>query len=310
MPNIRPLSEGLQAIAIAELHEVPERLDEDIATLRSWIEQQPHLKARTDDQFLATFLRGCKFNMDKAKDKIDKYYSLRTIHESSLTWRNVEDPKIQEILQLGVTTLLPKPLGGDDGPRIAIIRIGAYPAHKFTLSEIIRASTPLQEITMQEDDNQIVCGYVQIMDFAGFTASHFLQLNPLFMRRFSIFTEEALPMRLRSVHFINTPIGFETVFNTIKTFMPKKMQERVKIHGKKMSELYKTVPKQYLPKEYGGENGSFREIANSWTKKVLAHREWLMEDAQYKTDESLRKGKGKSENSLGPSGSFRKLFVD
>lgn len=310
MPNIRPLSEKLQKKAIEELNEVPSRLEQDIESLKNWIDKQPHLNARTDDQFLVTFLRGCKFSLEKAKDKIEKYYTLRTNYESILTCRNVDDPRIQEILQLGVSTLLPKPLG-EDGPRILVIRTGAYPAEKFTITEIMRTSTALQEIVMREDDNVVISGYVQILDFSDVTAAHFFQLNPTFMRRFSAFTEEALPMRLRSVHFINTPVGFETVFNTIKSLMPVKFQNRLKVHGKNMDELYETVPLEYLPKEYGGENGSFDEIANYWAKKVLTYKEFYENDVQYKTDESLRTGKKIDfESDFGTEGSFRKLDVD
>ncbi|XP_055856044.1 clavesin-2-like [Episyrphus balteatus] len=310
MPNIRPISEKLQQKAIDELHEVPLRLDEDIASLRTWIEKQPHLKSRTDDQFLVTFLRGCKFSLEKAKDKIDKYYTLRTNYESALTCRNVDDPRVQDVFGLGITTLLPNPLG-EDGPRILVLRLGAYAADKFQLTEIMRASTALQEIVMQEDDHVVISGYVQILDFTDITTAHFFQLNPSFMKRFSTFTEEALPLRLRSAHFINTPVGFETVFNSIKSLLPPKMQQRLKVHGRNMSELYETVPQKYLPKEYGGENGSFDEITNYWCKKVLAHRDYFKEDVQYKTDEKLRTGKPPNfDNIFGTDGSFRKLDVD
>lgn len=57
MPNIRPINSELALKAAVELHEVPDRIDTDIATLREWIRKSPHLISRTDDQFLVTFLR-------------------------------------------------------------------------------------------------------------------------------------------------------------------------------------------------------------------------------------------------------------
>lgn len=53
MANIRPLSVELSKKA--QLNEVPERIPEDIAALKTWISKQAHLKARTDDQFLVNF---------------------------------------------------------------------------------------------------------------------------------------------------------------------------------------------------------------------------------------------------------------
>lgn len=78
-PDIRPLNEELQKVAKEELNEVESRIGEDIVVLRTWIEKQPHLKARKDDQFLVSFLRGCKYSLEKAKSKVDHFYTLKTM---------------------------------------------------------------------------------------------------------------------------------------------------------------------------------------------------------------------------------------
>lgn len=101
MPSIRPLSPELQENAIKILNEVPERLDDDIAALRTWIKQQPHLKARTDDQFLVNFLRGCKFSLERTKSKIDRFYTLRTKYPEFYGGHNVDVDKLLEIFRLG-----------------------------------------------------------------------------------------------------------------------------------------------------------------------------------------------------------------
>lgn len=62
MPNIRPLSDALAKRAVEELNEVPERIQTDLEAFRQWILKSPHLKARTDDQFLIVFLRYHKWN--------------------------------------------------------------------------------------------------------------------------------------------------------------------------------------------------------------------------------------------------------
>lgn len=43
---VRPLSKELQAKAIAELNENPERIPEDIEYIKEWLRKQPHLNAR------------------------------------------------------------------------------------------------------------------------------------------------------------------------------------------------------------------------------------------------------------------------
>lgn len=60
--NVRPLTSELAILAADELNETPVRLQSDLNALKEWIKQSPHLIVRTDDQFLVTFLRGCKFS--------------------------------------------------------------------------------------------------------------------------------------------------------------------------------------------------------------------------------------------------------
>jgi hypothetical protein len=78
MAKIRPLTPELQKKAKEELFEEPERIEKDIEAFREWITKSKHLKGRTDDQFLVAFLRGCKFSLEKAKQKYDLFYTLKT----------------------------------------------------------------------------------------------------------------------------------------------------------------------------------------------------------------------------------------
>lgn len=100
MADVRPLSEELQKTA-AELGEVPDRLSDDLAALKEWIHQQPHLRANTDDQFLVAFLRGCKYSLERAKSKIDKYFTFRSKFPEIFCTYDVDDPIFKEIFRMG-----------------------------------------------------------------------------------------------------------------------------------------------------------------------------------------------------------------
>ncbi|XP_068087032.1 retinol-binding protein pinta [Anabrus simplex] len=98
IPGIRPLSPKLEAAARNNVNEVPERRQEDLAHIREWILTQPHLRARTDDAFLLIFLRGCKFNLEKTKEKIDDYYTYRTALPEFFSNRDPLLPELQTLL--------------------------------------------------------------------------------------------------------------------------------------------------------------------------------------------------------------------
>jgi hypothetical protein len=99
--NVRPLTAALQALAADELNETPERLESDLVVLKEWIKQSPHLRVRMDDQFLVTFLRGCKFSLEKAKQKFDLYYTVRSQLPEVMMNRDPLDERLQVIIRLG-----------------------------------------------------------------------------------------------------------------------------------------------------------------------------------------------------------------
>lgn len=84
------------------------------------------------------------------------------------------------------------------------------------------------------------------------------------------------------------------------------------VHGSKHEELFKIIPKDILPAEYGGNNICLQELIDHWEQKILSYAKFFEEDDQYGVDEELRVKPDiqTSDTSLGVVGSFRKLVVD
>lgn len=92
--------EELAAIAKTELNEEPGRLATDLEAIKEWISKQSHLQnistgmrnlvhicryrsqlyvqSILDDNLLTFFLRGCKFSLERTKEKLDFFYSVRS----------------------------------------------------------------------------------------------------------------------------------------------------------------------------------------------------------------------------------------
>lgn len=312
MAQLRPLTPKLQQRAIAELNEVPERLEDDIQALREWLEKQPHLRARSSDQFLVSFLRGCKFNMEKAKHKLDQYYTLQAGIPEVFNNRSVDDELLLEIIRLGVVLRLPRIAEDQDGPCINIIRTTIYDTDKYKFADVIRVGTMFGEIMMLEDDNAVISGYVEIMDMVDVGANQLFQLHPGLLRKLSVFADEASPMRQKGTHFINVPPPFEMGFRGIKAFFPEKATQRIHLHASGTDTLYEHIPQKYLPAEYGGQNSTIPEIIAAMEEKFLSYREHFKEDANYGVTEELRKAEKEVDyNSIfGIDGSFKKLTID
>lgn len=52
-----------------------------------------------DDGRLMTFLRGCKFSLEKTKRKLDMYFTMRAAIPEFFSNRDPFDPAIQEIMK-------------------------------------------------------------------------------------------------------------------------------------------------------------------------------------------------------------------
>lgn len=57
----------------------------------------------SDDQWLIAFLRGCKFSLERTKEKLDLYYSVRNTAPEFYRIKHT-DPLFNEILELGYVT--------------------------------------------------------------------------------------------------------------------------------------------------------------------------------------------------------------
>lgn len=86
---------------------------------------------------------------------------------------------------------------------------------------------------------------------------------------------------------------------------------QISINGQNYESLFNIIPKEYLPKHLGGDNGSFEQLHKDFEQKWLEYADYFKENANYGTNELLRPGKPIDFDGIfGLGGSFRKLDVD
>jgi CRAL/TRIO domain len=150
------------------------------------------------------------------------------------------------------------------------------------------------DILLIEDDNFIVSGEVAVVDFKNVTKSHLLQLDPLLVKKLAVLNQEGAPVKQKGIHYLNTPPGFDVVFNLFKSITQTKNQNtedapiEVVIHPVSHETLYDHISRKILPTEYGGYSGSLEAIIQFWEHKLVSYRDYFLTDGQYRTEESLR----------------------
>ncbi|CAH2104810.1 unnamed protein product [Euphydryas editha] len=283
---VRSLPPALAEKARIELNEDPKLLEESINHIKEWILVQPHLRARTDDQWIAAFLRGCKFRLDQTKTKLDLYFSYRSTAPYLYSVKYFES-KVMDIIDSGAVLILRQTKNPAD-PRVILYRIGQIDIKKYTLIDVLSVLVLQEQICFMEDDNLVVAGTINVIDLKGAKLGHYTQTSFKQLKNLVTANQDAMPIRIKAMHYLNTPYFFETFFSIARVFMSEKIRNRIMIHNNNMDSLHEHVSKEILPEEYGGTGESLQNCIDYWKNKMRDYSSFFEEDLQYGSDESKR----------------------
>ena len=78
-----------------------EKVDRDVEEIKDWIRSTAHMtNVRQDDLFLRMFLRGCNYSLPDTKDKLDLYFTVRSVTQIVLKLTDLS------VLQVDVAMLV------------------------------------------------------------------------------------------------------------------------------------------------------------------------------------------------------------
>lgn len=219
---------------------------------------------------------------------------------------------------------------GPAGPRIVLVRMGSYDPSKYSIVDIMKVCYMITDLQLIHDDTTIIAGHMVLVDLRGMGLSTLSQMSPTLIKYYTLNSSqkktpnyhqlfptrkmtsviEAFPSRTKGIHFVNPSTGFDALFKMFHGFLSKKIQERIQVH-ESFEALHKVIPRSYLPEEYGGQGGALVSIIEDCKNKLVAHREFFLEDDRYRNDERKRPGRPKTAGTLfGVEGSFRSLEFD
>lgn len=82
---------------LKHFNRTPESIKDDVDTIKKWIEQQPHLpKIQIGDKRIEKFLILNKMSIEKTKNKIDMYFSIRQVMPEIFIGKEPSNSKVCE----------------------------------------------------------------------------------------------------------------------------------------------------------------------------------------------------------------------
>ncbi|CAK9794977.1 Retinol-binding protein pinta [Anthophora plagiata] len=262
------------------LNECEETRPIKIAEIRQWIVENEELHVPDDEFFILRFLRACKFNSEKTKGKLRNYFKQRACVPE---WYSNRDPslsELQELFDLGV--LLPLRKLDNEGRMIVIVRAAVHTPSRHKMSDMLKASLMTLDLALRDHESVTIYGISAILDIGGMTYEHVLQLPPNVIKNLVHAWQGCYPVRIHSLNFINANKFVNAVLNIFRSFMNAKMKERVHVYARDKLKLYETLPMDILPEEYGGTDGTVKELSEYWKRAVRENSEWFAEEEKYK----------------------------
>jgi len=293
----------LERDGIEVFKEDAEKLSKDLSEIKQWIESTPHMRTtRKDDLFLRLFLRGCNYNVKDTKEKLDMYFTCRSLIPNWFDNWDPSDPSLQKILNAGIFL----PLHGYDrrGRYSILVRMGQVLPSTMSAEECYKVFIMIFNMVLEGNAQAQTKGMALIVDMEGMGACHSTMMNPNLLKKLVIVFQEAYPMDseilvdLSRLYFLNMPKILEKLFSIFLTFLNKRYKKMMLIEDKDSSTMFDEMGPEILPAEYGGDNKTVDEITRFWEEEMERQTPWLMSQKEFRTDESVRVGKSKLSSML------------
>ncbi|KAK9884160.1 hypothetical protein WA026_005112 [Henosepilachna vigintioctopunctata] len=276
---------------------------EDVNNLLMWVESQLHLPQITELEAL-WFLKSCYYSNEKAKRIMDNFYSMRT-HDREM-FHAMTEGEIKENSKIVIMWFLSEKTV--DGDSILFIRLQEKDASNFDLLRQIRSTDCI--ILLQLLLHGTHTGLRLVLDVENITIGILAKLGITTVRRGLAYLQEAIPIRLKGIHFININPILEAIISICKPFLHKEIYEMIYCH-QTLEDFSKYIPLDILPMDYGGKDYAIEKIESLMVKRISENLDFFKHLDDQLVDESKRPGKPKNATDLfGVDGTFKKLELD
>ncbi|KAK4880715.1 hypothetical protein RN001_008861 [Aquatica leii] len=269
---VRVMTKELEEKARKELNE-DHRRDDYVQELKVWMKTN-YEREIIGDMWLLNYLRGCKFDRERTKDKLQKFYAAKSTMTLLFDNRDPFSTNIQDVIRSGILL----PLYSED-KEIILVRWANCDTSKVTLLNVVKVGLMLLEMFMHECRTCMIVGHYVIIDCSGLPFSFITQVSPSLIKNIVYVLFRTYPTRIKGIFVINCFALTQIFYNIFKPFLQKKIISRIHFYSSNnFNEISKHVPLSVFPREYGGDSGSISNIVDNVKNSLEQRRRWYLKD--------------------------------
>jgi len=114
----------------------------------------------------------------------------------------------------------------EEGYKIVYTRLIDYEPSCFIYNDVMKYFSMVIDLWLYTEGT--AKGHVIVIDMTGVTFAHAGRLSPIGIKKYLYYLQEAIPIRLKGLHFINTNAVMDIILSMMKPFMKKELMDVVK----------------------------------------------------------------------------------
>uniref|UniRef100_A0A1B6C799 CRAL-TRIO domain-containing protein n=1 Tax=Clastoptera arizonana TaxID=38151 RepID=A0A1B6C799_9HEMI len=284
----------------------PELKPEFIQEIRGWINSQKHLP-EVEDLEIVMFLKACEWDINETEKTMDGFYTFRTHIPEIFSGRDPLSKEIKDISQVMHVTALPRT--DPDGNCIMFARLQNTDSSKFNFASVSKYFVMTSEVLQLKHGT--FPGMVLVYDVKHLTFSHIMRSSWSVLNRYASYAQETEPIPVKAIHYINANTVLDKMMQFFRPLLRSHLLKVLHLHSNQET-LFKHIPKDIMPKDYGGNERPLEELNDLNLENLKLFREWFLEEEKLRrVDESKRVNKKKSDkNESNTLPTLNKLEID
>ncbi|XP_041981010.1 alpha-tocopherol transfer protein-like [Aricia agestis] len=275
-----------------------------VKEMRDWLNSQAHLPKDVSDNILYRFAHSCYFNMEKAKKAAELFFTIRGNSPEILADRDPFSPHMAKFIK--TVNLACITISGNR--RVWIWQLNDPGLENYDYLTDAKLFFLTTDSWLLDEETQFYENDIVVMDVKDIGIKMLTKLNMSIAKKLSKYQQEAMPIRLKHIHFVNSSSIMDKLFTVFKSLLNKEIIDLIHFHQPNSDSLFKFFNKDELPEDYGGTLPAMKVLMADAMKRLEKNRELLNNENLWVAQ--TKKNKKSAPAPVVEIDSFRSLAID